>query len=176
MKVKSISVSVGGTTFARYCNGAECNAVHAEIPIVAYGNRIYKLEKDVSIHITYGDKVNKILTYNFKAGFKTNFRSGCNLIDPIVDQIGDVWHQVAWLIHDANYTPCDDSYSLEQDGHPLSKSEADELLGAMLEFAGEGVVKRNVVVWAVKLFGRSAYNDDDELTARNRTLFSFRTY
>lgn len=176
MRVKSISVSVDGIPFARYCNGAESNVAHAEIPIVAFGNRIYKLEKDVDVDIAYGDKEIKTLTYTFKAGFKTNFRSGCNLIDPIVDQIGDVWHQIAWLIHDANYTPCDDSYSLEPEGHPLAKSDADDLLGAMLEFAGEGVVKRNVVVWAVKLFGRSAYNDDDELTARNRTLFSFRKH
>lgn len=175
MRVKSIAVNVGGVSFVRYCNGSEYNADRAEIPIVAFGNRIYKLEKDVSIDIVYGEKVNKVLTYNFNAGFKTNFRSGCNMIDPFIDQIGDVWHQIAWLVHDANYTPCDDSYSLGPGGHPLEKSDADDLLGAMLEFAGEGVIKRNLVVFAVKLFGRRAYNNDDELTAMNRTLFSFRT-
>lgn len=132
----------------------------------ALGNRLYELVDGVSVRVMTNEGA---FVYRFAPGFVTNFRSGGILVDAFVDQIGPVGVQLCWLVHDANYTPCDDCNG----NHPVSKEYADKLLRAMLKNAGMGCVKRGVVYHSVAMFGRSAYEEDDELTERNKRLFKF---
>ena len=50
---------------------------------------------------------------------------------------------------------------------------ADELLRAVLVHAGMGKFKASLVYNSVRLFGKSAYEDDDKLTETNSELFTF---
>ena len=43
----------------------------------------------------------------------------------------------------------------------------------MLVYSGLSKVKANIIYEAVKLFGKSAYYDDDKLTATNKYDFCF---
>lgn len=137
-----------------------------EICVCPLGNRFYRLATDTIIRIITdeGDFV-----FSFDAGFVTNFRSGGILIDRIIDQIGDLWQQAAYLCHDATYTPC---AALKME-HPVSRKLADELLRAVLVHAGMSKFKASLVYNSVRLFGKSAYEDDDELTETNSKLFTF---
>lgn len=138
----------------------------AEIRVVPLGNRLYRICDDINISI-YTDK--GTFRFFFKAGFVTNFRSGGILIDRIIDQIGDLWQQAAYLCHDAAYTPC---AALKME-HPVSRKLADELLRAVLVHAGMSKFKASLVYNSVRLFGKSAYEDDDKLTETNSKLFTF---
>lgn len=137
-----------------------------EICVCPLGNRYYRLAADTLIRIVTdeGDFV-----FSFDAGFVTNFRSGGIFIDHFIDQIGDKWQQVAYLCHDAAYTPC---AALKME-HPVSRKLADELLRAVLVHVGMSKFKASLVYNAVRLFGNSAYEDDDELTGKNSRLFTF---
>lgn len=137
-----------------------------EICVCPLGNRFYRLATDTIIRIITdeGDFV-----FSFDAGFVTNFRSGGILIDRIIDQIGDLWQQAAYLCHDAAYTPC---AALKME-HPVSRKLADELLRAVLVHAGMSKFKALLVYNSVRLFGKSAYEDDDKLTETNSKLFTF---
>lgn len=137
-----------------------------ELCVVPLGKRFYRLATDTVIRIVTdeGDFV-----FSFDAGFVTNFRSGGIFIDHFIDQIGDKLQQVAYLCHDAAYTPC---ASLKME-HPVSRKLGDELLRAVLEYAGMDEGKVLLVYISVRLCGSSAYNEDDELTATNSNLFSF---
>ena len=96
-------------------------------------------------------------------GFITNFRSGGLGVDQFIDPIGDDIHQACWLIHDCNYTPCiNKCYE-----HAIDRKTADDLLYAMLRFAGESKFKARVIWASVRVFGSSAYNDDDAFTFEN---------
>ena len=57
--------------------------------------------------------------------------------------------------------------------HPVSRKLADELLRAVLVYAGMGKFKASLVYNSVRLFGDPAYDDDDALTSMNSKLFSF---
>lgn len=137
-----------------------------EICVCPLGNRFYRLATDTIIRIITdeGDFV-----FSFDAGFVTNFRSGGILIDRIIDQIGDLWQQAAYLCHDGAYTPC---AALKME-HPVSRKLADELLRAVLVHAGMSKFKASLVYNSVRLFGKSAYEDDDKLTETNSKLFTF---
>lgn len=73
------------------------------ICVLPQGNRYYRLFNDIEISVVTDEGTFKFF---FKAMFMTNFRSGGVLIDKIIDQIGDLLQQVAYLCHDAAYTPC----------------------------------------------------------------------
>lgn len=137
-----------------------------EICVCPIGKRFYRLATDTLVRIVTdeGDFV-----FSFKAGFVTNFRSGGIFIDRFIDQIGDTLQQAAYLCHDAAYTPC----AALQMEHPISRKLADELLRAVLVHAGMGRIKASIVYDSVRLFGKSAYEDDDELTEKNSKLFTF---
>lgn len=131
------------------------------------GDRYYKLSNkyEVIVSTSVGE-----YRYNFSDGFETNFRSGGLFVDRFVDQIGDTLAtQLSWLCHDAAYTPCK---ALGM-SHPLGRKEADELLRAMLRYAGLSSFKASCVYNSVRLFGGSAYKEDDRLTKANSELFSF---
>lgn len=137
-----------------------------EICVCPIGNRFYRLATDTIIRIVTdeGDFV-----FSFDAGFVTNFRSGGIFIDHFIDQIGDTLQQVAYLCHDATYTPC---ASLKME-HPVSRKLGDELLRAVLVYAGISKFKASLVYNSVRLFGKSAYDEDDDLTEKNSKLFNF---
>jgi len=145
------------------------------IVLTALGNRYYALAEDVDIAVYLAS--GEVIHYYFRAGFITNFRSGGKLVDGFIDQIGDQLHQAIWLIHDGNYTPCDHVLVVPSDytkvvvAHPLCRVDADELLRAMLVFAGDNRGKASVIKFSVRVFAHSAYAKDDDLTPTNRTLF-----
>lgn len=130
------------------------------------GNRYYKLAQDTRISVITDIGC---LDFSVKQGFITNFRSGGVAVDKFVDQIGDQQKSLIYLIHDLCYTICDDCNG----EHPVTRELADEFLRAGLEWAGMGKFKRNVVYYAVRAFGKSAYEEDDDLTETNRVLFTF---
>ena len=134
--------------------------------VIPLGNRYYRLahDLDITIRTDEGD-----FRFAFKQGFVTNFRSGGIFIDHFIDQIGDQWQQVAYLCHDAAYTPC---AALKME-HPVSRKLADELLRALLIYARMIKFKASLVYNSVRLFGKSAYEDDDKLTESNSKLFTF---
>lgn len=136
------------------------------LAVTPLGNRYYKLAQDTSISVITDIGC---LEFGVKQGLVTNFRSGGPLVDRFVDQIGDEQKSLIYLIHDLMYTPCDDCNG----EHPVTRELADELLRAGLEWAGMGKFKRNVVYYAVRAFGKSAYEEDDDLTDTNKVLFTF---
>lgn len=136
------------------------------LEVIPMGNRLYKLSKPLYIRV-YTDE--GVFCFYFDFGFVTNFRSGGVLVDFFLDQIGTTLVQIAYLLHDACYTPC---LALEME-HPISRKLADEMLRAMLEYAQMDAVQSWIVHKSVRLFGGSAYEEDDELTAGNSKLFTF---
>lgn len=138
----------------------------ADICVCPLGNRFYRLAHDLCISFITDEGA---FRFWFKKDFVTNFRSGGLFIDRIIDQIGDLWQQAAYLCHDAAYTPCD---ALKME-HPISRKLADELLRAVLIHAGMSKFKASLVYSSVRLFGKSAYEDDDRLTESNSKLFTF---
>lgn len=142
------------------------NELHA-LCITPMGDRYYKICNNYEIIVRTSSTEYR---YNICDGFVTNFRSGGILVDSFVDQIGDsLAVQLSWLCHDAAYTPC----ASLGNRHPLGRKEADELLRAMLRFAGMSSFKASCVYNSVRLFGGSAYHEDDHLTKVNSELFSF---
>lgn len=138
-----------------------------EISVTPLGNRLYKLNQDLSVSVITNQG---IFTYRFCKGFITNFRSGGLFVDRFIDQIGSsVKIQACWLVHDAAYTPC----AACKGEHPISRQLADELLKAMLIYSGMGKVQATAVYYSVHWFGRSAYEEDDNLTEANSVLFTF---
>lgn len=136
------------------------------LEVIPMGNRLYKLSKPLYVRV-YTDE--GVFTFAFDFGFITNFRSGGVLVDFFLDQIGTTLVQLAYLLHDACYTPC---LALKME-HPISRKLADEMLKAMLEYAMMSKLQSSLVYNSVRLFGGSAYDEDDELTEENSKLFTF---
>lgn len=136
------------------------------LEVIPMGNRLYKLSKPLYIRV-YTDE--GVFTFAFDSGFITNFRSGGILVDFFIDQIGTPLVQIAYLLHDACYTPC---LALKME-HPISRKLADQMLKAMLEYAMMSNCQVLLVYTSVRSFGSSAYDEDDELTEENSKLFTF---
>jgi hypothetical protein len=107
--------------------------------------------------------------FRFFEGFVTNFRSGGVLVDGFIDQVGDEKKSLVYLVHDAIYTPC---LALDFE-HPVSRLLGDQFLRAGLRWSGMGSFKASCVYNSVRLFGASAYDEDDAFTAMNSRLFTF---
>lgn len=140
--------------------------VNNDLGLKPMGDRYYSLTNDIEIKIECKDKV---FLYHISHDFITNFRSGAPIIDVFTEQIGSTLAALAYLIHDANYTPC----SMLNLNHPLSKIDSDKLLYQMLVYSGFSKIKAKIIYEAVKLFGKSAYYEDDDLTATNKYDFCF---
>lgn len=130
------------------------------------GDRYYRLAQDEEVYVITDEGT---LKFHFCKGFVTNFRSGPLGVDRFIDQIGNHATQLAYLTHDAAYTPCA-ACGFE---HPLSKPLADEILRQALILAGMKPWKARLVKSSVTIFGASAYYEDDRLTESNSRLFSF---
>lgn len=138
-----------------------------ELSVTPLGNRLYKLNQDLGVRVRTDQGT---FIYDFCKGFVTNFRSGGLFVDRFIDQIGSsTLIQVCWLCHDAAYTPCVGCHG----EHPITRQLADELLQAMLIYSGMSTIKAGAVYYSVHWFGRSAYEEDDELTEMNSILFTF---
>ena len=131
------------------------------------GDRYYSLTNDIDVKLEFTGGL--VYLYHFNKDFVTNFRSGAPIIDVFTDQIGDTLQALAYLIHDANYTPCHYLF----DRHPLSKKESDKLLYQMLVYSGLNKLQAKIIYEAVNIFGKSAYYEDDDLTATNKYDFCF---
>lgn len=134
--------------------------------VTPIGDRLYRVGADINVWVQ-----TEIGCFHFRIlkGFVTNFRSGGWGVDPFIDQIGDEDKALVYLLHDLVYTPCA-ALNME---HPLSRKLADELLRAALVWAGMPRWKANVVYYAVRAFGGSAFDEDDALTSYNSKLFNF---
>ncbi len=139
---------------------------NGDLAVTPIGNRYYRICRDTKISAVTDSGCFELL---IKAGVITNFRSGGRLVDGIIDQVGDEKKSRVYLIHDMFYTPCDACNG----EHPVTRALADEFLRDALAWAGMGCIKRNLVYRSVRIFGHSAYEDDDELTETNRKLFKF---
>jgi hypothetical protein len=135
------------------------------LEVIPKGDRLYELD-DMRVDIWTSEYH---YSYLLKKGFVTNFRSGGFMVDFFIDQIGDQIDQLCWICHDAAYTPCE----MLRDKHPVTRYEADNLLRAMLRFAGVSKAKYQLVYYNLRTFGGSAYSKDDDLTPTNKKLFSF---
>lgn len=132
------------------------------------GDRFYKVARDTEI-IVRSDSGD--MFFSFETGFVTNFRSGGILVDPFVDQMGNnAVMRAAYLCHDATYTPC----AMLDMKHPVSRKVADDMLRGILIYGGMPRFKAGLVYRSVRLFGKPAYENDDELTPTNSKLFSFK--
>ena len=131
------------------------------------GDRYYSLTNDIDVKLEFTGGL--VYLYHISHDFITNFRSGAPIIDVFTEQIGSTLAALAYLIHDANYTPC----SMLNLNHPLSKIDSDKLLYQMLVYSGFSKLKANIIYEAVNIFGKSAYYNDDKLTAKNKYDFCF---
>ena len=138
----------------------------APLKVTPIGSRLSKVAEYVTIRISTSEGV---WMFRFFKGFVTNFRSGGVLVDGFIDQVGDEKKSLVYLVHDAIYTPC---LALDFE-HPVSRLLGDQFLRAGLRWAGMGSFKASCVYNSVRLFGASAYDEDDALTATNSRLFTF---
>lgn len=138
----------------------------APLKVTPIGNRFYRVAEDVTIRVSTSEGV---WSFRFFKGFVTNFRSGGVLVDGFIDQVGDEKKSLVYLVHDAIYTPC---LALDFE-HPVSRLLGDQFLRAGLRWSGMGSFKASCVYKSVRLFGVSAYDEDDALTAANSRLFTF---
>ena len=136
------------------------------LAVTPIGNRLYKVAKNTKVSVRTDEGV---FCFKFKQGFTTNFRSGGVAVDCFIDQVGDEKKALCYLVHDAIYTPCA-ALGME---HPLSRIKGDELLRAGLLYAGMGKFKAALVYRSVRMFGHTAYWEDDALTTDNAKKFSF---
>ena len=134
--------------------------IPSSLRLIPLGDRYFRLAEQVTVSVETDEGV---FRYTIGKGFVTNFRSGAPVIDCFIDAIGDRLHQICWLVHDCNYTPCINKCGV----HAVDRKTADDLLFAMLLFAGESKFKARVVWGAVRMFGKSAYEDDDAFTFDN---------
>lgn len=111
---------------------------------------IATLEKDIRIAL-YTDEGTYVI--DAAKGFKWNGNSGafpCRFSKDNED------YNVIILVHDVLYHRIG-----------LSKADADDILRGGLRQAGYGRVMAGIIHKAVTLFGRCAYNADDEMTLDN---------
>lgn len=139
---------------------------HDHLAVTPIGDRYYRLADPtrMTAHTSIGTFI-----LDMKEGVITNFRSGGLGVDMFIDQIGDEDKSKIYLYHDLFYTPC----AALNGEHPVSRKLADEFLRDGLAWAGMSKVKRNLVYGSVRLFGKSAYEEDDKLTLTNMELFTF---
>lgn len=141
---------------------------HTELDLAPAGDRLWKFQCqfEVTIRTTEGT-----LRYVIKPEFVTDFRSpggvAGSAVDLLVSNTGPGDQGICYIIHDANYTQCD-----QLDGeHPVSKEFADSLLKQMLMDTGLSHCKAWLVYDAVSVFGDQAY--DEPAQYGNSGLFSF---
>lgn len=96
---------------------------------------------------------NKSITIMVNPGFKWNGNSGAF---PCRFSKDNEEYNVAILTHDVLYHRIG-----------LSKADADDILRGMLREAGYGRFMAGLIHRAVTIFGRCAYNEDDEMTLDN---------
>jgi hypothetical protein len=99
-----------------------------ETPI---GNNLWELKQDLSVWINM--PAGKGYKYTVKAGFVTNYRSGSDLIGPVIPRTGRNARSICYIIHDACYT----WLGAKADCHCMEKKDADALLKAMLAFCDD---------------------------------------
>lgn len=136
------------------------------LAVTPIGDRLYKIACDTKVSVQTDEGV---FLFKFLRGFTTNFRSGGVAVDSFIDQIGDERKSLCYLVHDAIYTPC----AALGGEHPVSRKKGDEILRAALRWAGMRAFKADLVYNSVRLFGHSAYWEDDDLTDENSRLFHF---
>lgn len=136
------------------------------LPSFPTGGRLYRILTMNKVEVMTDEGK---FTYIIYPNFVTNYRSGGPLVDIFIDQMGSIWSQLAYLVHDLNYTPC----LASRMEHPLSRKASDGLLKAMLIFGKMGFVRARIVYRTVRLFGGLAYKEDDSLTELNSQLFRF---
>lgn len=146
--------------------GISMNSPNGRLNISPAGDRIFILSAPVSWNIVTDEGCFSFSAY---AGVYTNFRSGSPIVDLFIDRLGTEKTAICYLTHDLCYTPC----KALGGNHPLSRKLSDKLLAATLRYSGMSKAKCATVYAAVRAFGRSAYEDDDQFTESNSALFTF---
>jgi len=127
-------------------------------------NRIEKIETEGDMYLiteafkcTIKEKGKDKYIYVVKEGFKTNFRSGPDWLDPHITPIGELAIAISWLIHDVNY-----------EGYLGSRKKSDKLLFQMLEAGNFDPIINEVVYIGLRLFGGKYYS-----TSSNNDFIKF---
>jgi len=117
---------------------------------------LYEISEPVDITIRTDEGV---LRYFIRPGFLTDMRSGSHCIDPIIPKFTkNNKYNLAILVHDVNYTKNEMGTHFIED-----RQKCDELLRQMAIQSGEiGSVKAAIMYRAVRMFGGSAFNADNE--------------
>jgi len=129
--------------------------------------KTFQLVQDLRFTIGF-DEMDEHL-FVIKKGFKTNLRSGTDLINGIIPKMGPETLTCAYILHDALYTD-----------HFFCRKTADEILIALMKWEGTiGAIKRSLISTTLSLFGGSAYNEkctgvyegnENHLSVQNLTL------
>lgn len=128
------------------------------------GNRRFAVVRGFDFEMRLSDHTKLIARVH--KNYVTDFRSGGPLVDRFIDQFGETPKiQCCYLMHDLFYT------RRANGTHFKTKAFADEVLRESLICAGLPSWKAKMVWAAVKLFGKSAYEDDDEYSIPNATRF-----
>ena len=94
-----------------------------------------------------------ILEYTVRKGYRTNFRSGPQIVDIIAPQIStNNSINLAWLIHDIDY---EGFLGDKKQGRKL----ADQLLYSMFLSAKLQRPRAIAVYWGVRVFGKNHYSE-----------------
>jgi hypothetical protein len=97
-----------------------------------YGaDNLWRLDNDT--HVRINQPAGKGWRFTIKEGFITNFRSGSDLMNPIIPRMGNEARSLCYVIHDACYT----WLGAKADYHCMDKNTADALLKAMLTFCDD---------------------------------------
>lgn len=99
---------------------------------------------------------NEELKYTVNPGFRTNYRSGPDWLEKVIEKIGSPMLAISWLVHDINY-----------EGY-LSRKQADALLYEMLLYTGKSSRIAELVYIVLRLFGRFNYEE-----AKNNEFIDF---
>lgn len=127
---------------------------------------IIRLDQDDQMIATNRDRP-LYLKFEIEKGAVIDFRSGGPLVDFFTDQLpGNEIALWAYIIHDVLYTKC---YFGE---HFCSREAADEFLYKLLLLSGMSKWKAWIIHKAVRLGGKSAYDDDDRYSILNKHRFS----
>lgn len=135
------------------------------ISLTPLGNRRFKVNRRITIEMVTSDGFK--LTAWVHRNYVTDFRSGGPLVDRFIDQFGETPEiQCCYLMHDLFYTRRADKT------HFKTREYADEILRESLICAGLPKWKAWLVWSAVRMFGKPAYDNDDEYSIPNMTRFT----
>jgi hypothetical protein len=104
---------------------------YTEPAYAVIGNNLWQLVCDVVITVNL--PAGKGWSFVIRKGFVTNFRSGSDLLNPIIPRMGNQLRTLCYVLHDALYT----WVGAKSDTHYMTKQQADDMLVSMLTWCDD---------------------------------------